>query len=637
MKKLLYSLLVVLLIPFAVRAEGEPNVVTVNTHAEDNGNIILYDGTTENSAHAVMCKLLDGNNEIDMRSVEVENNGTAGTFAGAFIAPDTGTYTIACANYEGGTIVSDEVTVENMTKVTVTFDTGDGANNEQVQVDVGGVVTRPNPDPTKEGKVFAGWYEDATYSTPFDFGTRITAHVTIYAKWNDSENNSEENIQLQVIFFGDGGTYQVDFEADDSINPEPLGEPVNSSHRYFVGEGKEVILTAIPAQGYHLVGWYNTHEEEDPNNPGQHIWTEDGLVSNQTEYVFTPTGEYVNLKLVFEEDTPGIYTVSFNTNGGSNITPIEISAGEKVERPQDPTNGNKIFAGWYEDETLTTEFDFNTPINANTTIYAKWENQKFTVTFNTNGGSTIESIEVEDGERANEPTNPTKNGLIFAGWYEEEELEHEFDFNNPITNNITIYAKWEKEYNLGDDNDNEVTFTDEPNQTLSLVVSDLTNLTDEELEEKQLDRETYETIIENLTNSAKKYGTLLSFLDISVLDNNNEPIEVGEVRVKLKLTDDLKGYKSYKLIYLDTDNNNNIVLSNSYTLTVEGDYLTGTLPHLSAYVLVGDNTEETTTITTTTNSPKTGDNIVVWIIVLAVSSIGILIGIISSLKTKKVK
>ena len=71
-----------------------------------------------------------------------------------------------------------------------------------------------------------------------------------------------------------------------------------------------------------------------------------------------------------------------------------------------------------------------------------------------------------------------QNGLIFAGWYEEEELEHEFDFNNPITNNITIYAKWEKEYNLGDDNDNEVTFTDEPNQTLSLVVSDLTNLTD---------------------------------------------------------------------------------------------------------------------------------------------------------------
>lgn len=631
MKKLFYSLLLLFLIPHAVNAAGEPNVATLDAVAEDNGSIILYSGTTVNSAHAVMCKLLDGDDEIDMLSVEVENEGTNGTFAGSFIAPETGDYTVSCANYEGGTIVTADVTVESLTKVTVTFDTGDNENNLQVQVNLGEVVARPNPDPTKEGKEFAGWYEDSTYTRQFDFSTRITANATIYAKWDDAEEPVATS-QVQVIFFGEGGTYQVDFAANDDINTEPLGEPVNSSHRYFVNEGDEVTLTAIPTNGYHLKGWYNTHETNGNE------WVIDELLSSEPTYQFTPV-DYANIQLVFEEDVeePSEYTVTFNTLGGTEISPVNVEAGQKVSRPTpDPTKGNEIFGGWYEDETCTKEFDFNTPITANTTLYAKWTKEIFIVTFNTNGGNNIAAVEVEDGEKVIEPKEPTKDNYVFAGWYEDEELEHEYDFNNPITTNTTIYAKWNKEYNLEDDNNNEISFIDEPNQTLRLEITDFLELSDEELEEVQLNREAIEALMEVLTEASKKFGKLITVLDISVLDNNDEPIEVGKANIKLALTDKMNGYKSYKLVYIDTDDDDNFILNDAYPLKLQGEQLTGKLDHLSAYVLVGSNEEETTTNNTnnSTTSPKTFDNIMTWFIVLIISMIGLVLG---TIKTKKIK
>lgn len=640
MKKILYSLLILFLIPLAVYADGEPNVTSLDTHAEDDGSLILFGGETENSAHAVMCKLFLGNEQLYMLSVEVQNEGTNGTYGGSFIAPSEGTYTVSCANYEGGTIYTDDVTVAHVTQVTVTFDTGDGENNEQVQVDLGGLVARPDPDPEKEGKDFIGWYEDNTYTTPFDFTTSITGYVTIYAKFVDHVEPDPTN-QVQVIFFGEGGTYQVDFPANDDINPEPLGEPVNSSHRYFVNVGDEVILTAFPANGYHFDGWYNTHEENGNE------WVLDNILSSETEYRFTPE-DFVNIQAVFEENTPETpvqYTVTFDTDGGTYIAPVQITAGDTVDRPeQDPEKEGNDFDGWYEDDTYTTTFDFNTPITGTTTIYAKWvpheePTETFTVTFNTNGGSTIAPVEVESGETVEEPTNnPTKNGFVFGGWYGEEELEHEFDFDNPINGDTTIYAKWNVEYNLSDDEDedasNEVTFVEEPNQDLHLVVTDLETLTDDQLVflSPEMTREIFNEILESLTEAAKKYGTVISFLDITVFDDNDDPVEVGETIVRLALTDDMKGYKSYKLFYIDGDEQGNAILGKSYNLSLKNGKLETKLPHLSAYVLVGSNEEETTTNKGTTNSPKTFDSIYTWVIALVIATIGLVFGV---LKLKK--
>ena len=69
--------------------------------------------------------------------------------------------------------------------------------------------------------------------------------------------------------------------------------------------------------------------------------------------------------------------------------------------------------------------------------------KRYTVSFNTDGGSTVASQTVESGQKATRPaTDPTLEGSWFLGWYSDEGLAKKFDFNTPITTATTVYAKW---------------------------------------------------------------------------------------------------------------------------------------------------------------------------------------------------
>ena len=69
------------------------------------------------------------------------------------------------------------------------------------------------------------------------------------------------------------------------------------------------------------------------------------------------------------------YTVSFNTNGGSSISNVKVIEGNKLTKPADPVKENAIFKGWYLDDTYNEPFDFDSAINKNLTLYAKWVNK----------------------------------------------------------------------------------------------------------------------------------------------------------------------------------------------------------------------------------------------------------------------
>ena len=67
-----------------------------------------------------------------------------------------------------------------------------------------------------------------------------------------------------------------------------------------------------------------------------------------------------------------------------------------------------------------------------------------TVTFDSNGGTAVESQQVVNSGYASEPSEPTKDGKVFIGWYTDPELTTKFNFSSiPITSDITLYAKWE--------------------------------------------------------------------------------------------------------------------------------------------------------------------------------------------------
>lgn len=66
----------------------------------------------------------------------------------------------------------------------------------------------------------------------------------------------------------------------------------------------------------------------------------------------------------------------------------------------------------------------------------------YTVTFNSNGGSAVDAKSVVSGSRVSKPTDPTKSGFVFGGWYSDEELTQAYDFTSSVTDGLTLYAKW---------------------------------------------------------------------------------------------------------------------------------------------------------------------------------------------------
>ncbi len=166
------------------------------------------------------------------------------------------------------------------------------------------------------------------------------------------------------------------------------------------------------------------------------------------------------------------FTVTFNTNGGSAVESQTVEEGSTATKPAtDPTKTGLIFVGWYKESTFETSFDFNSAINADTTIYANWasEAEIVTITFESNGGSEVAAIRVQKNKTAAAPSSPSRKGYLFKGWYKEAALTNAFAFSTALTENITLYAKWEVEkYPI----DVEVSFAEnititcsEPNET----------------------------------------------------------------------------------------------------------------------------------------------------------------------------
>ena len=122
------------------------------------------------------------------------------------------------------------------------------------------------------------------------------------------------------------------------------------------------------------------------------------------------------------------YTIAFDTNGGSNIAPITQDYGTEITAPDNPTRKGYTFKGWDKEipETMPAE---------NITVKAQWEINQYTITFDTNGGSEIAPITQDYGTKITAPDNPTRKGYTFKGW------DKEIPETMPAEN-ITITARW---------------------------------------------------------------------------------------------------------------------------------------------------------------------------------------------------
>lgn len=119
------------------------------------------------------------------------------------------------------------------------------------------------------------------------------------------------------------------------------------------------------------------------------------------------------------------------------------SAGNTVSKPADPVREGYDFKGWYADSKCTEKFDFNTKVEKSTRVWAKFEKKTYTVTFDTNMDSSEQiPVKVAYGEAVSVPDKPTTIGYDFVGWYTDKDGTTAYDFDTPVTGNMTLYAKW---------------------------------------------------------------------------------------------------------------------------------------------------------------------------------------------------
>lgn len=143
------------------------------------------------------------------------------------------------------------------------------------------------------------------------------------------------------------------------------------------------------------------------------------------------------LCLVSCEYISDIANVTFDLNGAGSTWTVGVKSGEKISEPAEPSRDGYVFEGWYLGEQ---KFDFSTPITKNIKLVAKWAPKSPIVTFDSNGGTEVSSIQLVYGTKLTLPSNPTREGdYEFLGWTLNGE-----NFNNEvaITNNITLRALW---------------------------------------------------------------------------------------------------------------------------------------------------------------------------------------------------
>jgi len=235
-----------------------------------------------------------------------------------------------------------------------------------------------------------------------------------------------------------GSTYTVTFVKNTTDNVTGLPSPITG-----VTDGAKITKpSADPVRsGFNFLGWF---KEAATINAWD--FATDIVIKNTTLYA----------KWI-DENEEIIHKVDFETNGGTAVAQIkDVTSGTTITAPTAPTKDGYTFDAWYKEAALTNEWNFDSDtVTADITLYAKWNVivPVFTVTFNSNGGTAVaQIIDVTSGTTITAPTAPTKGSFgSFDGWYKEAALTNEWNFDSDtVTANITLYAKWEAAFEIGD-------------------------------------------------------------------------------------------------------------------------------------------------------------------------------------------
>ena len=261
------------------------------------------------------------------------------------------------------------------------------------------------PTPTKDGYVFAGWYNGEKLISNTGVWT-ITGNITVVAEWATRQNNIE---------------YVLNF--DKAVN--------NPSNPSSYDASKDGVITLLPPTldaKHKFDGWYTEAN-----------FTEGSKITELTS-------ENVTGEIILYAKWLTVSTVTFVTDCEQTVESKDISFGEAYELPV-VTKENFTFAGWFDENNNQVESTGNWKYSADVVLTAKWNETEYTISFVANGGEI-------SGEYQNKYSistdftnfkvpNATKKYATFDGWFFDEAFEKPFAATDLVLyKGATLYAKW---------------------------------------------------------------------------------------------------------------------------------------------------------------------------------------------------
>jgi uncharacterized repeat protein (TIGR02543 family) len=361
--------------------------------------------------------------------------------------------------------------------VSVTFNYNyPGSRPTQVKVEAGSTVEKP-ADPVREGYGFTGWYTEIGCVNLFDFNTPIAKNTVLFAGWSESNltvsfnynyvgapaittvtvakgssvakpaDPERENYTFEGWYLEAAGEHEYDFTLPvmesftlyakwtlsvATVTFDLGYETENRTSTVSVRIGEAVAAPAEPRrEGYDFLGWFR-----DANDSVAYDFS--SIVSDS----FTLTAKWEIIVL----------TVTFNYNyAGANSSTVNVNYGEKVDEPTNTRTG--YICAWMLNDA---EFDFDTPITESITLVASWtaessDSYTYTYYYNYTGApnnGVYKTDSVKKQAKPARPSDPTRDGYYFSGWYTDADCTTAFNFNARATSAQSAYAKWLDIYTL---------------------------------------------------------------------------------------------------------------------------------------------------------------------------------------------
>ncbi|MFF2877084.1 InlB B-repeat-containing protein [Gottfriedia sp. NPDC057991] len=253
------------------------------------------------------------------------------------------------------------------------------------------IVVRRIAEPTVHGYDLK-WFADEACTIPWDFTNSIYSAKTIYGTWKAAK-------------------YTVIYNTQDA----GLVVSVKAEYNSLLDETKPT------RTGYTFLGWTKDAEGKTP-------WNFD-------------TDKVTDNTILYAKWDINSYTVHFNSNDGSQVADKTATYNSAITAPTTNRTGY-TFVGWYKDAEGKVAWNFAADkVTSDTTLYAKWDINSYKVNYVSNGGSTVPAQTADYNSVVNLP-KPTRTGYTFAGWYNDATLKTPVGNSLKLTNNITLYAKW---------------------------------------------------------------------------------------------------------------------------------------------------------------------------------------------------